>query len=510
MSALTDPFCFDKSLTPILAQAVAESPNGIMIVKVTGDERTTVFVNRGFETITGYSASDVVGKWPGRLHAGDMDQAQLQVLRQALIEQKAVAVTLRNYRKDGSLFWNSLNISPVHDEQGLVTHFLGIMTDVTREKCAEDALTSSRLRLDALTAMSADGMVTFDENHRLSYANEAFLRLMGLSESDLTGIDIAALDQLFVQQSAASHPYHLIEDELEGMEGEGGDSLLTHEIVLSRPRRMTLLRIVRKKSAGASQLIYFQDITKHRQIEDIKSEFLATAAHELRTPMTSILGYSELLLERDFDAETRHDLLETIHRQASRVTDILNELLDLARIEARRGKDFNFEVQDLKATVLAAQKTFLESASRVVVTMPDEELLIRMDSTKMLQAVTNVLSNALKFSKSNDAVMVSAQIRAEQSPPMVELTIEDRGIGMLPEQLGRLGERFFRADTSGKIPGTGLGVSLVKEIVAVHGGTHEVTSMLGKGTRVTIRLPAALGRDHSLMSQDASTAQSAY
>lgn len=349
-------------LNQVMERAILASTNGIMIVESSPAGLTTVFVNPAFEAITGYARDEVIGKPPGRLHHGDAEQAALDELRQAIAAHRPTRVVLRNYRKDGSLFWNELSVSPVRDGHGRLTHFIGILND----------------------------------------------------------------------------------------------------------------------------------ITKAYEIEEIKSEFLATAAHELRTPMASIYGYAELLLKRSYTAEQSRELLEIILRQSQRVTDLLNELLDLARIEARRGKDFVLVLQDLRPIVHGVVAAFPDSSRRIVINMPDEPLLVTVDKEKIHQALLNILGNALKFSEPEKMVSIAMQCRAGQAPAAVGVAIRDQGIGMSAGQLARLGERFFRADVSGKVPGTGLGVSLAKEIAVLHGGTLEASSELGKGSCLTLWLPQAL------------------
>lgn len=491
MNLLVQSVAQEKVLSRILERAVMESTNGIMIVEVGPAGLKTIYVNAAFEAITGYSCADVVGIPPGRLHEGDRDQAALDELRQSIAARHAAKVVLRNYRKDGSLFWNELSISPVHDEAGLVTHFVGILNDISDQRGAEQELMTWAMRLDALTTMSSEGLACFDENGRLSYVNDAFLRISGLAAAEVRGLTAAAFDQLLAAQCDPQHPSRGAAEDIIDLRESGCIVVRETELHLQQPQKRILRRIAKKGNHGTSLLLYYQDITQARELEEMKSEFLATAAHELRTPMASILGYAELLLVRNFETEQRTELLKIILRQGRRVTELLNELLDLARIEARRGKDFNLSVQDLRPIVQDVILVSAVSAERIVFRMPDEVQLVKVDKEKVHQALLNLVTNALKFSPPEQPVTISIRHRVDQTRCDVGVTIEDRGIGMSEEQLGRVGERFFRADTSGAIPGTGLGVSLAKEIVQIHGGALEVTSELGEGSSFTFWLPVA-------------------
>ena len=234
----------------------------------------------------------------------------------------------------------------------------------------------------------------------------------------------------------------------------------------------------------------------------MKSEFLSTAAHELRTPMASIYGFAEVLMSENFDEANRQEFLAIIYRQSELMAYILNELLDLARIEARRGTDFVFEAVDVQSLIEEVAREFRlpEGRCAPVLGPPAGLLTIWADRRKAQQAILNVLSNAYKYSASGGAVDISWQARSPglgselktASPrPMVAICISDHGIGLAPEQVRRVGERFYRADTSGTVLGTGLGMSIVKEIIELHHGTVEIESEPGQGTSVTLLFPSS-------------------
>ena len=472
-------------------RAFMASSSGIMIVSMSSRPMIVETVNPAYESITGYAPAEIIGKHPGKLSEKDKDQPGLRELCRAIAEERSATVTLRNYRKDGTLFWNKLSVSPVHDSHGRLTHYLGIFNDVTDQKRAEEQIMAWGRRLDMLSSMSADGLVTLDTNNHVSYANNAFLRTFELDLPAARRLALRDLDQHIANCSDPRHPYPSIEAAQATLDIDGGGNLET-EILLVRPQRRVLLRTIRHGSHETSLLMYFQDITKSRELEEMKSEFLSTAAHELRTPMASLLGFSELLLLRDFDAESSRDPLEIIVRQSRRVTDLLNELLDLARIEARRGKDFKLTIEDLRHIVESTVFSIPELNDRVLIDAPDQGYLVNVDKQKITQALSNLFSNALKFSPSGEIVNISMRFTTDKKLPQISVAIEDHGIGMSAAQLAHFGERFWRADPSGAIPGTGLGISLVKEIIQLHGGSLEVSSELGKGSCITVYLPVVV------------------
>jgi signal transduction histidine kinase len=241
------------------------------------------------------------------------------------------------------------------------------------------------------------------------------------------------------------------------------------------------------------RIAYFRDITHETEVDRMKSEFLSHAAHELRTPMASIYGFTELLMSREFDAATRQDLLATIHKQTEWLVNIINELLDLVRIESRRGKDFKIEPVALAPLLDEAVATAGIDPARWPLSIDDAIGTLPAalaDAAKLRQALTNVLSNAAKYSPAGGAIEIHGATRAREGHVLVGISVTDHGIGMTPEQVARVGERFYRVDTSGMTPGTGLGMAIVKEIVELLGGQVEIVSSPGVGTSVTLWLPS--------------------
>jgi signal transduction histidine kinase len=276
-------------------------------------------------------------------------------------------------------------------------------------------------------------------------------------------------------------------------EGHNDVSSPRQIIELTGPGKRVLEYAFRESPTGAvPQILYLRDVTHEVEIDRLKSEFLSTAAHELRTPMASIYGFSELMLDQEFTAEERREFISAIHRQSELMVSIINELLDLARIEARRGKDFKFAREEVAALLSDFIKAFKAPAGRPApqLSLPDAPSWIRADRKKLAQALGNVVSNAYKYSPADKGVSIAVRFTGSRDEAMVGLSVRDEGIGMTQASVGRICERFFRADTSGKYPGTGLGMAIVKEIVDLHGGRLAVDSRLGAGTTVTLWFPA--------------------
>ncbi len=395
--------------------------------------------------------------------------------------------------KDGRTIWVLDRGNVVErDAAGKATRMVGSVSNITERKSSELALNLRTNLLNSIFELSPDGLVSFDSAHRINYINPSFVRMTGLSPDALLGGDeqtfSIAFMELLSEETTSAHS----DFSMRRLMSEEEDC--DYIVELAAPNAVTLEVMSRRgKTQPASRILYFRDITHESEIDRMKSEFLSTAAHELRTPMASIYGFSEVLLKQALSAEEQREFIQTIFNQSELMVSIINELLDLARIEARRGKDFVYERFDLAALLTAVSDGFKSEAHRIRLPEPNlqKPLMIMADSNKLKQAISNVLSNSIKYS-AKDSLIELELIAEEQdaaNPHYVGIRIRDHGIGMSEVQLSRIFERFYRADDSGKIPGTGLGMSIVKEIMELHGGRVELESQLDAGTTVTLWLP---------------------
>ena len=479
------------SMLNLFQRALECTSNGVVISDLSLPGQPVFYANPAFLAITGYEPAEAIGRNCAFLQRGDTQQPELDELRSAVRERRTATVVLRNYRKDGSLFFNELAIAPVAAADGSVRHYVGILNDVTERERSRMAIAERSARLNAVFELSPDGFVVFGSAGRLVYSNRAFMAMTGWAEPDENGpITLAEFDSRFARLCDPLQPVRSLSEVLAGHDGSA-DTL--H---LALPERRVLARDVRGQIDGQGETILFlRDVTRETEVDRMKSELLTTAAHELRTPMVSVYGFTELLLNRPVSEVRRRDMLKTIHRQSELLINMVNELLDLARIEARQGKDLKRASCGLGLLVEQAAATFAEKggAGRLSVNLAHADARLKVDAEKILRAFTNVLSNAFKYSRSGIKVTVDTVTGTIRDEPAVGLRVADHGCGMTPVQTARVCERFYRADPSGNIPGTGLGMSLVKEIVELHGGHIDLESAFGVGTTVTMWFPL----DHS-------------
>jgi PAS domain S-box-containing protein len=472
-------------------RALASSADGVVIVSMTLPNQPMIYANHAFEQITGYETHELLGYNCRLLQRDDLQQPGIEVMRQAIREGRACQVVVRNYRKSGELFYNDLAISPVLSSEGVLTHYVGVATDITDRIAAEQVLHLRTERLNAVFELSPDGFVVLDRRGEVSIVNPAFERMTGMLAADLVGQSLSVFEEQLLERCRSREVLDADGSVVAASEGDTAASATREVLHLHTPCTRTLLRRVRQYEQDNETVMYFRDITHEQEVDRMKSEFLAMAAHELRTPMVSIFGFTELLLKRRFTDERRNDMLSTIHRQASVLINLVNELLDLARIESRRGKDFKRERLQLQPLIETTVAGLLmhNDARKVAVSLPAEPIAVDADREKLSLAITNVLSNAYKYSPDGGEIALDLVWRDRAGKLECGIRITDQGLGMTPEELGKVFDRFFRADTSGKIPGTGLGMTIVKEIVELHGGQVSLSSERGVGTTVTLWLP---------------------
>ncbi len=230
-------------------------------------------------------------------------------------------------------------------------------------------------------------------------------------------------------------------------------------------------------------------VSHEREVDRMKTEFISTAAHELRTPLTSIQGFSEILITRDdLDVQERKKFLDHINKQAINLSRIINDLLDISRIES--GKSFTLNKEPcLIGEAIEAIVDYYISESKIhkfEIILPEKPIKITVDKEKMTQVLQNLLNNAINYSPAGGKI----QIKGEIMNDYYQVSVQDEGLGMTPEQVEKVFDKFYRVDaTNTSIDGTGLGMSIVKNIVEAHKGRVWVESEYGKGTKVIITIP---------------------
>jgi two-component system phosphate regulon sensor histidine kinase PhoR len=237
-------------------------------------------------------------------------------------------------------------------------------------------------------------------------------------------------------------------------------------------------------------MVVFHDVTRLKKLEKIRVDFVANVTHEIRTPLTAIIGYLETINAGAVHSDDAKRFIDISLKQAQRLNRLVEDLLVISKVELGEIK-LNFEevsVRDafVSALPLVEAKAGLKKIN-IQNNLPENLPHIRADRDRLTQILVNVLDNAVKFTPEDGSIFIDAG----QKDNYIVLTITDTGIGIPKEEVQRLGERFYRVDRSRSrdLGGTGLGLSIVKHLMIAHGGRMEIESQLGRGTKVSLYFP---------------------
>ncbi|MFC5401430.1 ATP-binding protein [Cohnella soli] len=320
--------------------------------------------------------------------------------------------------------------------------------------------------------------------------NEKLYELLGLSyeSAELNGIGLPSLKALLSERIDEPEALFDCWDRALGSDSEQARSMI---YVINKPEHRTIQMYwepIYRKQQQFGILLVHRDVTKEFEVDRMKSEFVSTVSHELRTPLASILGFSELMLHRELKPERQRKYMETIYREAQRLTSLVNDFLDLQRME--NGMQF-YHIGEVDLALLLEEVVEIQQAGtakhRLIRSIPREKMTVLGDKDKLFQLFVNLVNNAIKYSPEGGAITIEARREGDS----YRIRIEDEGLGIPEQAIPNLFAKFYRVDNSDRreIGGTGLGLAIVKEIANRHKGDVSVQSRLGEGSTFTIELP---------------------
>ena len=344
-------------------------------------------------------------------------------------------------------------------------------------------LQAQESELQAILASMSEGVLAVDCQRRVLCLNRSAAELLGLEGRAQVGRSL---------EEIVRHPelHRLVAEVLAGGEPVVGQIQLTGPPVRQVELQATVLQAADREQWGA--LVVLRDVTRLRQLENLRRDFVANVSHELKTPLTSIQGFVEALLDGALeDREQAERFLKIIAAQTQRLQNLVDDLLSLSRIEQEgETQQIRLEAGPIREVLASAVELCRPKAEEKQIPIHldcPEDLQAPRNTPLLEQAVVNLLDNAIKYSSEGQPV----HLEAFQEGQEVVIRVRDHGCGIPPEHLDRLFERFYRVDKarSRKLGGTGLGLAIVKHIALAHGGRVAVQSQVGQGSTFSIYLP---------------------
>lgn len=461
--------------------------------------------------------------WTPVIHPDDRARS-LQAWREAIQNGKHFQVEWRLLDGvSGAYRWHLARAVPVCDEDGQISQWYGTSTDMDDQKRAEEARRQSEDTFHGLLAATHEGVWFLDEQARITFVNPQMAEMLGYEPSDLVGLEKWEIffeeDQDIAKRLFARRRDGLCDRADIRFRRSNGDILWT--MMSERP-------VFDESGTFRGAIGLFNDITERKKAEDeihslnrslesrvrsrteelarakeeaesatkAKGEFLANMSHEVRTPIAAILGYSEMLLDPVLPDDDRRVGLTAIRRNAAYLLAIINDILDLSKIEAGRLQlDLvNYSplliVHEVKSTLAVAA----EEKGITIDVVADDAIptFAVMDPTRVRQVLSNLVSNAIKFSYNRGRVAIRVGCcMLGVNETRIRFEIEDHGIGMTPEQTQNLFLPFQQADssTTRKYGGTGLGLSISRRLTEIMDGDISVRSVYGKGSCFSVEIP---------------------
>ena len=493
------------------------------IIQIDTEGRVTGW-NSGAERIKGYSANEILGRHmsvfypPGEITPEALEQ-ELAVARESgFAHDEGWRV-----RKDGTRFWASVTITPIYDDEGQITGYSKITRDLTEKRAQEIELKRLVGVQKAILDNAGVAIITTDMKGFITLFNPSAERLLGYRSDEVIGKltpaafhdldEVAEKARALAEELGVSVMPGLAMLSAKALRGEVDTSEWTYVTKSGqrKPVLLTVTGIFDEAGTPLGTVGLAADLTEQKRYQTelvsarvaaeranmAKSSFLANMSHEIRTPMNAILGMTQLVLQGTLDLQQR-SLLEKAFAASKALLNILNDVLDYSKVETGH---MQLEVRELSLESLLANAAslFVHQAEQKALEFildipPDLPPQVLGDPLRLTQVLSNLLSNALKFTSEGSVTLSARSERTSAQMCRVRFSIADSGIGMNRSQTAQLFKPFTQADASvtRKYGGTGLGLSICKRLVELMGGVIEVRSTPGQGSEFYFDIDMAL------------------
>ncbi len=473
-----------------------------------------IYVNRQLLDMSGYRREELIGRTPRIFQGPETDRATLDQIRRTLARGREFEGEVLNYAKDGSTHWVHLHISPVRDDAGEIVRWVCVRREVTDHRIWADEMQRINAVLSVQMELSPDGILVVDDEGRVIAYNGRFQKMWGIPLESFASAQWADLLQHVLAKVEDPDGFRAKVEEFQ----HSKQKQFQDEVKLKDGRIFERYFVATRSPQGQfyGWLWYFSDVTQQREFEHrlgearreaeaaslAKSRFLANMSHEIRTPLNGILGMTEILLQTDVTNEQR-DFLSTIQTSGDNLLILINDLLDLSKIESGR-LELDSEPFDLLSLIEDAiavvggriGRKKLDLGYLIDPRLPER---FRSDENRIRQVLINLLGNSIKFTERGEVVIEVNLLGSDSLPDSVadpdriplHFTVRDTGIGISEENQKKLFKPFSQVDpsTTRRYGGSGLGLSICRRLVELLDGEIWVESRPGKGSAFHFTLP---------------------
>ena len=478
-----------------LSRALEQSAHGVVITDRTG---TIEYVNPAFTKMTGYTAEEAIGQNPRILKSGKHPPEFYANLWETIRRGETWQGELINRRKDGSFYWEAQTIAPIFDEEGNLTHYVAIKQDITQRKEAEEEIRKLQRGIE----QSAHSVVITDRTGTIEYVNPAFTRVTGYTAEEAIGQNPRIL-------KSGKHPrsfYQQLWNTIQRGEVWYGEFVNRRKDGSLYWERASIAPVKDDTGRITHFVAVKEDITQQKEMEaelqrardealqanKLKTQLLGNVSHDMRTPLGGILGYSEMLLEGALGELTKEQRKAILHilQSTQQLIDFTNDLLNQAELESGRLRLHitKFPPRELFKTISATQSIAEAKGVQVHLEIdPNLPETVYGDPYWLRQILANLLGNAVKFTEKGHIWVRLLGLEDERWA----IEVEDTGVGIPPEAQKHIFEPFRQVDgsPSRRYKGSGLGLSIVQQLVELMHGEIRLESEPGKGSKFTVILP---------------------
>lgn len=440
--------------------------------------------NKGAQMAKGYIEEEVLGKHYSVLYAkGDIEDRKPEIILQEAKQKGRFEEEGIRVRKDGSQYWAHIVVTSIKDEEDRLLGFANVSRDITAQRRVLTDLKNMKYALDQSSIVAIT-----DRSGMIEYVNDKFIEISKYKREELVGKTHRVINSKYHSKEYMEQIWKTIlsgkiwRGEIQNRAKDG-----SHYWVDT-----TITPLIDEYGVPTKFIAIRNDITKRKELERQKDDFIGIASHELKTPLTSLKGYVQLLHKRcdKYEDNSVMLFLGKIERQIDKINLLVQDLLDVTKIEAGRLTYYKeeFDINELAREIIDTMQYTTDK--HAIVRRGQALHKTYGDRDRIGQVLVNLLSNAIKYSPQSRNIEVNIQSKDK----IIEICVRDYGVGIPDESQSHIFDRFYRANGTKEktFPGLGLGLYICAEIIKRHGGKIWFTSESGKGTSFYFSLPAVV------------------